>query len=376
LNLAGQALAWDANSQQLFVGTTYYDVAYPDSIVAVNAQGAIVNTRGVYPNPLFLSVSADGQYLYVAYGSSTNMTQLQLPGLVSPLTWPLVNSASSTMYFAGDMKAAPVSPHTTALTLFDYDVMPWQLGGVVIFDDNIERPVFAPFNPNVLYSTVAWSSSDEILTAADAALDELQVTPSGATLLAAGMVTFNSGEMHSDFGTGLIYSDDGNVADPSTQAVVGSYGASGLAAPDSSLNSVFILGQTASQANTNNYTIQSFDEKAYTPISSITLENLEGSPIELVRWGTSGLAVVTMNPVTFNTSILTGDDGPPGMLYLIQDSSFVAAAQTAFPWRSNHQQLVQARWKRISKADISRVMQARRSTKRSPANKTEKSPFH
>ena len=39
----------------------------------------------------------------------------------------------------------------------------------------------------------------------------------------------------------------------------------GLAAPDSSLNRVFILGQTSAQAGTNNYTIQSFDEKALHP---------------------------------------------------------------------------------------------------------------
>ena len=83
---------------------------------------------------------------------------------------------------------------------------------------------------------------------------------------------FNNGYlMHSDFGTGLIYSDDGNVADPSKLAIVGTYNASGLVAPDSSLNSVFILGQTESQVNTNNYTIDSFDETAYTATSSITL---------------------------------------------------------------------------------------------------------
>jgi hypothetical protein len=36
------------------------------------------------------------------------------------------------------------------------------------------------------------------------------------SLQATGTASFNLGTMHSDFGTGLIYSDDGNVADPST----------------------------------------------------------------------------------------------------------------------------------------------------------------
>ncbi len=83
-----------------------------------------------------------------------------------------------------------------------------------------------------------------------------------------------------DFGTGLIYRDNGNVADPTTGALVGSYNSSGLVVPDSSLNRVFIPGQFRSQANTNNFTIQWFDHKSFTPVSSISLSNLSTSPVE------------------------------------------------------------------------------------------------
>jgi hypothetical protein len=191
---------------------------------------------------------------------------------------------------------------------------PDETGGVVIYDDNVQRPGFIPgwgggqAIPTV-YDTLAWGSSDQILTGASRSgynggpLFEFRVNSSGASLLAAGTVSFNTGDIHSDPVTALIYSDDGNVAEANTQAVVGSYGASGLAVPDSSLNRVFILGQTATQANTSNFTIQSFDEKTYVSVSSITVENLVGNPIQLVRWGNSGLAILTVNQ----------DDGSPGM---------------------------------------------------------------
>jgi len=243
----------------------------------------------------------------------------------------------------------------------------------VIFDDNLERPNFVPgFGPSPnIYDTLAWGSLDQILTAACSGgclsntpvspLYEFQITQPGAALVATGTAAFNTGELHSDFGTGLIYSDDGKVADPSTQAIVGTYNASGLVAPDSSLNRVFILGQTAAQANTSNFTIDSFDEKAYTFVSSITLENLLGSPIELVRWGNSGLAVLTINQ---------GGNGSRGMLYLVQDTTFVNNAQRVVPSAnsvrsvvsslSKPQELVQRRWKRVSKADIVKMVQARR----------------
>jgi hypothetical protein len=364
VDLAGLAMAWDPHSALLYVGTANFDGAYPNSIVAINAEtGSIVKSQTVSSDPDLVSVSSNGQYLYAAFAGATAMTQLQLPGLGSPLTWTLSNPASSAVFFAGDMRTAPMSPHTTAVTLFDKQSNPEETGGVVIYDDNLVRSNFAPGwngGQTVLaaYDTIAWSSSDQILTAACffgclssapiSPLYEFQITQSGAAFVAAGPPSFGQGEIHSDFGTGLIYNDDGNVGDPNTLSIVGTYGASGLVAPDSSLNRVFILGQTAAQANTNNFTVESFDEKAYTPVSSITLENIIGSPIQFVRWGNSGLAVLTMN----------GGSGSQGMLYLIQDTTFVSSALSTVSHVSKPKGLVQRRWKRVSKADIVNMGQA------------------
>lgn len=362
INLAGLAMAWDSESGLLYVGVADYDGAYPNSIVAINAEtGSIVQSQTVSPDPYLLSVSAGDQYLYTAFATATTMTQLQLPGLSSPLTWTLSNSQTSAVYNAGDMRTAPISPHTTAVTLFDLYSDPEETGGVVIYDDNVESPDFAPGwgggqRVGAIYDTLAWSSSDQVLAGACSfgclsntpisPLYEFQITQSGAAFVSAGAPSFSQGEIHSDFGTGLIYSDDGNVANPSTQAIVGTYNASGLVAPDSSLNRVFILGQTQAQANTNDFTIESFDEKAYTSVSSIVLENLQGSPFELIRWGTSGLAVLT----------LTGNAAVPGMLYLIQDATFVSSAQNAVSHSFKPHELVQLRWKRISRSDILKML--------------------
>jgi hypothetical protein len=67
----------------------------------------------------------------------------------------------------------------------------------------------------------------------------------------AANLTGGGDQIHSDFGTGLIYSDNGNVADPTSGKIVGTFNASGLAMPDSSLNRVFFLSQSQSQVNTN-----------------------------------------------------------------------------------------------------------------------------
>lgn len=369
VNLAGLAMDWDANSGLLYVGTADYDGTYPNSIVAVSGEtGAVVKHQTVGADPDLVAVSANGQYLYAGFFNATTETQLQLPSLGSQLTWTLNNPEGTQVYWAGDLRASPANPDLTAVDLVE---LPWGIvsesGGVAIYDDNMLDPDFVrgwgpgPGNPGI-YDAIAWGASDQILTAACnlgclntpvSPLYEFQVTQLGASFVAAGAPTFSEGQIHSDFGTGLIYSDDGNVGDPNTQSVVGSYNASGLVAPDSTLNRVFTLGQTAAQANTNNFTIESFDEKGYAAVSSITLPNILGSPFQLLRWGSSGLAVLTIN-----TPINTGL-GSPGMLYLIQDTTFVSSAQNTASSLSQQHELVQQRWKRISRADVVNMLRAK-----------------
>jgi len=368
-NLCGLAMAWDANSQLLYVATADYDGAYPNSVVATNpTTGTVVKSQSVESDPAFLSDSANGEYLYVAYNTATNLTQLALPGLNATATTPL-RGANGETWIPGDMKAAPQDPHTVAATLIMPGFRPEALGGVVVFDDGAPRPDSLPGwtagqTVPAIYDTLAWSASDQLLTSAPSSWDDgmtgplyqLQVDSSGVSYLGQGSSVFDlgGGYIHSDYGTNLIYSDGGSVADPITGAIVGNYGASGLVAPDSSLNRVFILGQTAAQANTNSYTIESFDQNAFTPISSITLNNLSGSPIELVRWGNSGLAVLTTGGSA--DAYVNGN----GMLYLLQDTTFVSSIGPAASDRGAALERVQQRWKRMTTREaLARVHQTR-----------------
>src|SRR5207302_665136 len=67
IDLAGLAMAWDASSGLLYVGTADYDGAYPNSIVAIDGNtGSVVKVQTVSPDPDLVNVSANGQYLYAA----------------------------------------------------------------------------------------------------------------------------------------------------------------------------------------------------------------------------------------------------------------------------------------------------------------------
>lgn len=354
VNLCGLAMAWDASSQLLYVSTADYDSAYPNSIVAVDpTTGLVVKQQTVESDPLFLSESASDEFLYAAYASATNLTQLSLPGMNPTVTAPLVGANGDT-WVPGDMKAAPQDPHTVAATLIMPGFSPEALGGVAVYDDGTPRLNSMPGwtggqTVAADYDTLAWSGSDQLLTAAPSYWDngltgplyQLQVDSSGLSYLGQGPVTIdtNGGYLHSDFGTGLIYSDGGEVIDPNSGTIVGNFGSSGLVVPDSSLNRVFILGQTASQVGTTTYTIDSFDQTTFNLVSSITLSNFSGIPIALARWGTTGLAVLTMG------GLGSGEVDGLGMLYMIQDAAFVSNNPASTSVQKVKMERVQRRWK-------------------------------
>ncbi len=122
-----------------------------------------------------------------------------------------------------------------------------------------------------------------------------------------------------DAATGYIYDDDGQVINPATAAQVGKFNASGLLVADHTLQRVFILGKPRRRRGPPDYTIDSFNQKRFAPVSSITIAGVVGTPVAFTRWGAHGLAFVTYNKGASPTT------GPAGMLYIVSDTGFVSA---------------------------------------------------
>jgi hypothetical protein len=224
---------------------------------------------------------------------------------------------------------------------------------VALYDDQIQRSKIAPgWTSGNDVDVLAWGGSDTILMGSSTDQSNqtdylFTVDPSGVSLRQSIPSNFNAPgyNIHSDFGTGLVYSDDGNVADPSTDQIVGSINASGLVVPDSALNRIFVLGQLPGQS-AGDYTIASFDETTYAPVLEITIENLVGLPISMGVCGDHCLAVATFNPDWGNLF------GPVGMLYLITDAAFVngTVQPGGSALRANGE--LAMRWKRPSRWEI------------------------
>jgi trimeric autotransporter adhesin len=317
----GNNLVWDPTAAKIYVSMPGLQGDSGDAIGIIDPVAGNVSSSGfIGSDPAALSVTDNSQYAYVALYGQNAIQQLTLPGFTANTTWNLGGVGQfEGPYYALDLQAAPAAPRTTAVTLANFDVSP-SSAAVVIFDGSTPRanPLDATGNS---YSGLKWAATASTLYAVDQGVPQsffvLGVGPSGAVLDQDYSRVFNSysPNIHFDAGTGLVYTDEGQAIQPSNGTIVGTYGASGILVPDSTLGTVFILGQTAAQVGTSNYTIESFNQAQFTSIGSLTIQNVVGTPTSFIRWGTNGLAFTTRvgGPADFTA---TG----PGQLYLVSGS--------------------------------------------------------
>ncbi len=229
------------------------------------------------------------------------MQRFTLPGLTPDINYSLGASRFGQNY-AIDLQAAPTDAHTTAVTLGSYGVA-GAVAGLVIYDDATPRPTAAPGSGTYggsYFDSLQWGSDNTALYAAnneDSAFDfyTLTVSSSGVVLDQdyPNVFTGYNFRIHYDPGTQLVYGDGGTVVVPSTGLVAGTFQVSGLMVPDSTLNAAFFLGQTGSQLGGGSFTIESFNQTQFTPVAEITIPNVKGNPLRLIRWGQDGLAFNT-----------------------------------------------------------------------------------
>ncbi len=329
-NLSSVDIAWDALSSRLYAPVWSADSRYANSVVAIDpADGSVSKVAAVAADPVILRISRDGTLGYIGFNNVNLVTQFHVPALDSLTSWSLGVGSPWGPYSATDIQPAPDTAQTTAV-VYGSPAWSFQSKGLVIFDNGVARPQHLESNigSNKLYGSLQWGLTDSLLYAVDNEsssfdLSTIGVDATGAAFLGSvrGVLTQLHATIHFDRTTGYLYADDGYATDPATGGHPGRYNGSGLLVPDSSLNRVFILGQTSSQADSNDYTIASFDQVNFTPVSSLTLRGLVGIPAAFIRWGTSGLAIVTSNANWGPTS------GPAGMLYILDNPTFVSATQ-------------------------------------------------
>jgi hypothetical protein len=307
-------LVWDSNSRLLYLSVPSTAASCGNSVAVVDPDAGVVLTCPfVGSEPNAIAVSQDGQFLYVGLDGSASMKRLTLPGLGPSLEYSLGGNSNGA-FTALDVEVAPGLPHTTAVTLAQ-GLAGQPNGGLVIYDDSVQRPNAAPTSG--AYISLQWGSDAAHLYSADRQSRNLftfAVDAGGVTLVHAYPQAFpNFGSrIHFDPGTQLLYGDDGFVVDPTTGAPAGVFDAAGLMVPDSSLGRAFFLFSPPG-VGLPGVAIQAFDLTHFTLITSVTLPNVQGNPLGFIRFGTNGLAFFTDAGFVYLLSgaLVDGSDAGP-----------------------------------------------------------------
>jgi IPT/TIG domain len=348
LNLPAWDVLWDSETNLLYVPVRSEDPLNGNTIALVDpVAGVIQSTLAAASDPYVLDVSGDHQYLYAGFTSSPWVQRFKLPSLTPDLKIPLGSpldlggtGGASTCDFAVSIKAAPQMPETIAVT---QGQSRQACGGLVIFDGATPRSQTVPFgNPEPNFLT--WGSDATSLYAQSRpraeSLYSFIVSPAGVaydkTLIFQADLIFRP---HFDPVTGYIYSDGGQVTDPKDGSQVGGFSASGLMVPDSKLGRAFFLGQTPDQSSTDSYTLQIFDLTKYTLLDSIVVPNVIGSPMQMVRWGTSGIAFTTASNDFYQ---------PHGMTYILSGTAISGAGPAGMTTPAANTERVRMTWELIT----------------------------
>ncbi len=293
-------IAWSAATQLLYLAMPGFAPGHGNSIAAMDPQtGRVVAEQPVISDAQVLVASDDGRYLYAGLNGTGAVQRLLLPSLKPDVQMPL-----GWLTFLGgpfvplDLTVAPGQSGTVAVAFGTLDpVTPAGHGGISIFDDGFPRPVTAS-QPNN-YATIQWGATASTLYSADGEttafrLSVLSADANGLTLDNSYDKVFASffRRIHFSAATGRVYGDEGSVVDPTNGAVVGSLGAAGLVTIDATLNKAWAIPQMPFSGNAD-LQIRAMNLTTFALIGTLTIPNVQGRPIRLVRWGSNGLAFNT-----------------------------------------------------------------------------------
>jgi hypothetical protein len=313
VNLPANDLVWDAVNQVIYLSLPSDTGSNGNTIQVINpVTGALGSSVFAGSEPNLLAVSTTSKYLYASLDGSSSLQRFVLPGLTTDINVSFGTASFYGSYVAMDLQASPMSDGTVAVVLGTPGTSPEEEGGVQIYDNAVTRPTplcgFIEIGctglgtGGGLFDSIQWNPAGTEMYALnneDTGFNfyTIPVTSNGfGAVTSYGALAGGFGDkLHYDATTNLLYTDDGVVINPSTGTKVGEFDASGLAVPDGANGMIFFLGQLSSSFGSSNYTIQSFDINHFTPIGTLTVSNVVGSPTHLIRWGTNGLAFTSNN---------------------------------------------------------------------------------
>lgn len=292
LQLATNDLIFDPGTQKVYASTPGSLASFGNSLAPINpATGVVSQPVFVGVDPTRLAISSNNQYLYVGLDGPAGVRRFDLQSQTPGLQFSLGVSSSHGPLYVQDMEVQPGNPSVVAISLKNKNFFP-SFEGVAVFDEGVKRSNVLPDNHGS--SAIEFSATPSVLYGLDtgstaSGLQKLNVDASGVSVTSE-VRNLISGAGDFEFENGLIYANNGQVVDPETQTILGSFPISGLMATDVAANRVYFIDWSPLAPTV---TIYAFDRTTFLPVGFLVIQNVSGKPGSFIRCGTNRLAFRT-----------------------------------------------------------------------------------
>jgi len=295
LSLPAQDLAYDQGRNVFYLssGAETVAVVSPDT-------GEVLGSFFAGPSTGRLKITDNGEFLYVTVSNGAAIARVKLANASRDLLFDLGLTSLSNPYIVTDLEPLPGAPHSVVVGTGHPLVA---AAAVTVYDDGIARPL-SPFD----------DSGGDYLEFADTA-NRVYATGRGGAFRRFRTLEITSNGVQEivspkdvppdlrdfEYAAGSFYATTGDILAPATGAVVGhinGLGSGTLVEPDAAQSRVYFLTPLAG----TDWRLLVYELGGLSPVASLSISNVVGTPVNLVRWGTNRLA--------FNTS--------SNMLYLVK----------------------------------------------------------
>jgi Abnormal spindle-like microcephaly-assoc'd, ASPM-SPD-2-Hydin/Beta-propeller repeat len=285
----------------------------PNTVIPLDPTTGVQGTPiAVGNDPRFLAVSSDGSYLYVANQGDLTLQRINLATNSVERTFPFtpnIYCPSCETLIASDLAGVPGAPREvllaqgSILSLFDdAGLVNYVPDSSCCHGDPTFNSIALAGNPLTIYG-LPFSFGGNYFQTVNLTASGLQYTrPSGST---SGGSTSTGPTVVSD--GKLLYTSAGQVWDPSSQTMVGTFPAEIYNATsypnlhsltlDTSLGKIFSMGQQTYQTYSVAFVISAYGMKSLALAGALTFPQIvDPEYASLVRWGTNGLAFIDAGP--------------------------------------------------------------------------------
>ncbi|HEY6804938.1 MAG TPA: Calx-beta domain-containing protein [Pyrinomonadaceae bacterium] len=291
VDLPANDLVVDPNTQTIYASVPSTVVNNGNKLVPINpTTGALGTGVFVGSEPNKLAITDNGQVIYVALNGSGSVRRFDVPSQTAGQQIPLGTISNSPLL----ARAIAVQPGSTGTIAIQRSMSDLSNGGVAIFDNTVQRSAVAN-----TFSTLslAFNTSDPSkLYGLDVqSLFRFAVAAGGVSNIAQSGVKTNG---VAKFSGGKLYSSDGKIFNPDTGDSLGtftslSFDTTNAFVIDSNVNRAYFITGSFSLSSPQTATLRVFDTQTFATLGTFDIPNVVGTPNEMVRWGSNGLAFST-----------------------------------------------------------------------------------